>query len=221
MAFSWYGSKFQAWLNRMNLFENLVVESFGRSMIVFQPLKSSRSFDVREVFKLTTLQKEALTQVLWSRIISRADSNDDKVIKIANFVNRHIHYEYDDKNPNYLRPEYWADAHTVYRLQVDDCDGYAVLIMKFMELAGIPEWRRRVVAGRVKSGEGHAYVAYFTQKNNIWCAVEGSYFPQKALAAFNRVSLINNHNYLEVWWSTTEKRSWARGKQVFANLIDN
>ena len=203
MVFSWFSEKFQALLRRNNVFEELIKESFGRSMVVFQPLESYRNFDVREVFKLTALQEDALRNILESRIIRGETNNDKKVIKIANFVNKHITYENDETNPNFLRPEYWADPYTTYKLRKDDCDGYAVLIMKFMELAGIPEWRRRVVAGRVASGEGHAYVAYFTELNNMWCAVEGSYFPQMALRDFNTVPLTKNKHYLEIWWTTT------------------
>jgi len=172
MVFQWFSELFNKRLAELKFFESVNEANFGTSQIVFQPLRSSISFDVRETLKCTVLEEECLKNILWSRIITEQDSNDEKVIKIAKFVNNHLTYKSDQEL--HYKLEYWCNPYVTYKLHAGDCDDYSLLIMKFLELANIPEWRRRIVVGKVRTGEGHAYVTYFSEGYNDWFVIEGS-----------------------------------------------
>ena len=214
--FNWYSEKFLAWLNKNNTFEKIVSDNFGESVVQFYPARSDKPIDVRETLRCLG-QTELLLKGVLNTIVKSTDSNDTKVEKIRDFVNKRLTYTADQKG--YFRPDYWADAYTVYDKKNDDCDGYAILIMTFMRLAGIPAWRRRIVIGKVYTGEMHAYIVYFTEKNNMWCVVEGSYYAGNAMAYFNQVQLTSNAMYGDVWFCFNESGAWSKNKNVFANKV--
>lgn len=217
MIFKWFSEGFKKLLNKHKTFEKIIDEQFGKSQVLFYPLRSSKPFDIRETLKLTNLENEFLKNILWNRIITKQNSNDEKVIKIAKFVNKHLTYK-TDKELHY-KIEYWCNPYITFKLKSGDCDDYALLIMKFMELAGIPEWRRRIVAGDTACG-GHGYVVYFSEEYGDWFVVEGSFYPRKALNEFNKKPFRFNERYYELWFSFTEKRAWSKKKKVFINSFD-
>lgn len=214
MVFNWFSDKFQQVLNRNKTFEKLVGSSFGESKVVFYPIYGSgKEYDIRDSLKIKGASTPMLLGALKEAGVKTSDNNDLKVIKIRDFVNKRLTYGSDNKN--YMVAEYWADPYTVYSKKTDDCDGYAVLIMTLMRLAGIPAWRRRVVAGTVFTGEGHAYVVYFTELNNMWCVVEGSYMADLAKQEFNLIPYGVNNRYVNTWFSFNEENSWSKNKEVF------
>ena len=119
--FKWFSKKFLNKLDEVGMLNDILETSFGKSQILFQPLRSGRAFDVREVLKLTPLQEDALRNILFARIISKDDSESVRVQKIAKFVNNHLRYMHDKENPNYMRLEYWADPYTTFKIKKDDC----------------------------------------------------------------------------------------------------
>lgn len=216
MMFKWYSEKFLALLNREKVFENSVKQNFGKgSAVYYHAYGGDKKIDVRETLRARGLTEDLLRGVL-KGIIHKEDDNDTKVEKIRDFVNKHLTYISDQQN--YLQMEYWADPWTVYDKAKDDCDGYAILIMKLMELAGVPAWRRRVCTGRIETGEGHAWVVYLTEKNNMWCVVEGSFAAEKAKKEFNKLPFHKNKRYDRLLWFTfNEVDSWVPNGVTFLN----
>lgn len=212
--FKWFSPAFNAMLGRNKVFENVISTTFGPSKVVVYNAKG-KPIDVRETLRILGASKPFLEGALKEAGIKTVDSLDVKVEKIRDYVNKRLAYTRDIVN--YGMSEYWADAYTVYSKKADDCDGYAVLIMALMQLAGIPAWRRRVVAGTVATGEGHAYVVYFTEANNMWCVIEGSYYASDAKAKFNVVPYISNARYVDTWFCFNEEQAWSSEKKVFIN----
>ena len=215
MAFQWFSDLFNKRAAELQIFEKVVAKTWGESKVVLYNAKSDKVIDIRETLKLYGASEQFLRGALTDAGITVSDDLDTKVEKIRDYVNKRLKYSFDQAN--YLKPEFWADAYTVWSKKTDDCDGYAILIMKLMELAGIPAWRRRVVAGKVATGEGHAYVVYFTQKNNIWCVVEGSYYASEAKLLFNTKPYTDNYRYVNVWFAFNEEKAWSKDKYAFAN----
>ncbi len=218
MAFEWYTEKFRELLNKNNVFEKIIDQNFGESKVVYFPIYGNgKQYDVRESLKIKGATEPLLRSALNLAGVKATDDMDVKVEKIRDFVNKRLTYTSDQAN--YLAIDYWADPYTVYDKKKDDCDGYAVLIMTLMRLAGIPAWRRRIVVGMVATGEAHAYVVYFTRKNNMWCVVEGSYFADDAKSKFNSTPFLNNFRYTDVMFCFNEEKSWSATKTFFSNLI--
>lgn len=215
-VYRWFSPKFSQKLKDLQIFEKAIASNFGESSVYYYPIRSDKQVDIRESLRCLG-QTEALLKGVVNTIILKDDDMDTKVEKIRDFVNTRLTYRADDLT--YFRSEYWADPYTVYDKKTDDCDGYAILIMTLMRLAGIPAWRRRIVAGKVSSGEGHAYVVYFTESNNMWCVVEGSYYAPDAKKKFNVQPYVNNNKYLDVWFTFNEELAWANGKKVFVNEL--
>ena len=95
--FKWFSEGFNKFLNKHKIFENLINEKFGHTQVLFYPLRSNNAFDIRETLEVTELEKEFLNNILWNRIITNQDNNDEKVLKITEFVNKHLNYK-SDKN---------------------------------------------------------------------------------------------------------------------------
>lgn len=216
-AYSWYSQKFRDLLARFMTFERIVADNFGEAeLVLFNAKGGTKEVDVRETLRPLGMSESMLKGVL-TGIIKPLDSMDVKVEKIRDAVNARL--TYSDDFLTYGVADYWADPWTVWDKKKDDCDGYAILIMNLMRLAGVPEFRRRVVVGKVVTGEAHAYVAYLTESNNFWCAVEGSYFANDAKAKFNVTALNRNSRYVDTWFTFTENQAWRCTNKVFLNKI--
>lgn len=222
--FIWFSEKFKKVLAENKVFESVVDERFGEGEVILRNLQSGVLFDVRKTLLYgpmeETIFKQLLTRTKKSGGIGiiESDSMDSKVCKIRDWVNNHLTYESDYKN--YARPEMWATAYTVYDRKRDDCDGYAVLIMTLMRLAGVPAWRRRIAVGEVDSGEYHAYVVYLSEDYNEWFVVEGSYMANEAKTAFNHVPFVRNVRYKTPEWTFNEDKAWTiNGREVFLTKI--
>ena len=217
MAYSWYSKLFRDLIARFSTFERIVADNFGPTEpVLFVAKGGTTPIDVRTLLRPLG-QTELMLKGVLSGIVKENDALDVKVGKIRDAVNSRLTYVGDQQN--YMMADYWADPWTVWDKKKDDCDGYAVLIMALMKLAGVPEWRRRIVVGTVATGEAHAYVAYLTEENNLWCAVEGSYYAEDAKAKFNDLGINHNFRYVDVWFTFTETQAWRCTNKVFLNTI--
>ncbi len=164
--------------------------------------------EVKDLLKINDKESKELESVLNTKIINHDDSEEMKVIKIAKFVNKHITYKYDINN--YNRNEYWASPYEVYKRKIDDCDGYAFLILKLMELAGIPAYRRKIVAGSTRGYGGHAYIIYLSRKDNEWYVIEGSLRATESFLNYGIVPHRERGLYKEMWFTFNEEKSWTQ-----------
>lgn len=162
--------------------------------------------DVKDLLNITGNEQLILQSVV-DNITSPYDSDDEKVIKIAKFVNDYITYATDTVNFN--KNEYWADPYTVYEREKDDCDGFAFLILKMMELVGIPAYRRKICAGDTSFG-GHAYIIYLSREDNNWYVIEGSLRAQESFMSFGVQPHSDRMLYGDIWFTFNEEKSWSQ-----------
>lgn len=222
--YKWFSDKFSNMLRERKLFINLFNEQFGPGEIVVKNLQSGVPFDVRK-----TLLCGPMEEVIFNELLKRStksggvgiletDSLDSKACKVRDWVNKNLTYVSD--YANYGRPEMWATAYTIYDRKKDDCDGYAVLMMVLMKLAGIPADKRIIVVGEVDSGEYHAYVCYFSDDYQDWFSMEGSYLASESKSKFNRVPYIRDVRYKTPEWMFNEDNAWTvKGKEIFINKL--
>ena len=167
--------------------------------------------DIKNVFKDTAEGEVVLTNVIkpWIKL-----SNDSKILKIAEYVNKRLTYTSD--KTQYGKSEYWQSPYEIWKRKKDDCDGYAILIFKLAVLAGIPRYRIKVVAGQIKLKDkkisGHCYVQYLKEKNNNWFTIEGSFRRTDAMNRFKNDSPHTDDldSYGKLWWTTTDQKSFSQ-----------
>lgn len=172
-------------------------------------LYNARGLGAVEVKDLLSVSdgEESILQLQVNDIINQDDTDDVNVIKIARFVNEYITYSTDIVNFN--KNEYWAGPFEVYESKKDDCDGFAFLILKMMELAGIPAYRRKICAGDTKYG-GHAYIIYLSRRDNEWYVIEGSLRAQESFLSFGNVPHNERLIYEDIWFTFNEEKSWSQ-----------
>jgi len=162
--------------------------------------------DVKDLLSITA-DDDIVLRFLVNNMLSEYDTEDEKVIKIAKFVNSHLTYTSDIVN--YDKREYWADPYTVYERAKDDCDGFAFLILKMMELAGIPAYRRKICAGDTRYG-GHAYIIYLSREDNNWYVIEGSLKANESFMSFGIVPHSDRYDYGDIWFTFNEEKAWSQ-----------
>lgn len=114
-----------------------------------------------------------------------SDSNDEKMGKIARWVQRHIQYREDIANYGY--EEFWAPPIFTLRKGSGDCEDGAFLIVSLALNSGVPGSRLRMYGGRVEVGEGaasggHGWVGYLRESDNEWIPVDFSYYPDPSIS---------------------------------------
>ncbi len=184
--------------------------SFKRSSVVYNA-RGAGYVEVCDLLETTQEEDNELLKWLDRIGITENMAEDTKAIIIAKAVNNWIKYTGD--KVNYGKNEYWAGPYTVYEKAKDDCDGYSFLILKLMELAGIPSYRRKISAGDTQYG-GHAYIIYLSRMDNNWYVIEGSLFPLNSIAKFGRTPHNKRDIYGKIWFTFNEVYSWSQEDTV-------
>lgn len=123
--------------------------------------------------------------------VNLSDSNDEKMGKIAKWVQEHIQYTEDIKNYGY--DEFWAPPVFTLAKGRGDCEDGAFLIVSLALNAGVPESRLRMYGGEVKVGVGaatggHGWVGYLRESDNEWIPVDYSYYPNPDISSIKPMS---------------------------------
>lgn len=139
-------------------------------------------------------------------------SMDEKALNCLRLVIKRINYVSDSKK--HLKPEFWQEAPETWASQSGDCEDGAILLMKLMEAAGIPAWRRKLCCGFVKSSSGgmsgHAYVIYLHDSFQ-WMVLDWCYWPLESICAFGKQPHDKRTDkYLDIWWSFNEEYCWSQ-----------
>lgn len=212
-----FSKLFQAILRRKDVEEGFtsLQREFLKDEITIQMYnaKSEGYIDIREVFKTTKEQDEALLEHFGA---FKSGDFDETALKVAKHVNGMMNYVTD--SANFGKPEYWQNPYEVFKLRQDDCDGYAVLILKIWELLGIPSSRRMVWVGDVfnpttgKFAGAHAVPIYLSYAFNDWFPIEGSFFARITNGKFNTIPLLENSTYGRSWFVTNEVQTYKGGR---------
>ena len=86
------------------------------------------------------------------------------------------------------------------------CEDMGILIKSLSLVAGVPDWRVKILAGNVVGG-GHAYCT-FIRDDDSQCILDGCYWPNR-LPINSRPARETEKNYLEVWFSFDRMHGYA------------
>jgi len=108
-------------------------------------------------------------------------TDDEKMYAIEQWVQQNIEYVSDIVN--YGQLEYWAYPTETLNKMSGDCEDGAFLIHALGLAAGVDEDRLRMYGGMVANPrggkpEGHGWVAYKRQLDNVWVILDWCYWPQ-------------------------------------------
>ena len=123
--------------------------------------------------------------------VKAADSNDEKIGKIARWVQKHIQYKEDIDNYGY--DEFWAPPIFTLTKRTGDCEDGAFLIVSLALNSGVPGSRLRMYGGEVKVGKGaatggHGWVGYLRESDDEWIPVDFSYYPNPNISSITPMS---------------------------------
>jgi hypothetical protein len=102
--------------------------------------------------------------------------------------------------------EYWQNPEESLCTMTGDCEDGAILIKSLSLVAGVPDWRVKVMAGDVVGG-GHAYCTYI-RDDDVQVLLDWCYWPNR-LPITSRPARENESNYKEVWFSFDKQHGYA------------
>ena len=130
--------------------------------------------------------------------------DEDTMRRITLWVMDNLQYVGDQAYRG--QPEYWQNPEDTIITLKGDCEDGAILIKSLALVAGVPDWKVKILAGMVVGG-GHAYCTFirYDEKQVIldWC-----YWPNRLRIA-ERPPRDQETNYLEVWFSWDKKYSYV------------
>lgn len=165
--------------------------------------------DVRTVFGVMPEEEHELREIATRWEVYKPDVI---AMKALNYVIGRTLYRTDRQTNN--TPEFWQNAYSTFRSEVGDCEDGAILILKLMELAGVPAWRRKLCAGWVRQSPvapqgGHAYAIYLADDNK-WYVLDWCYFPSISVNAFKKKPHKDLAYYKDIWWTTNSQHTWIQ-----------
>jgi predicted transglutaminase-like cysteine proteinase len=137
-----------------------------------------------------------------AKIVGDADSDDEKMERIQEWVVNNIEYQEDKDQYGY--EELWVPPIMLLQTRKGDCEDGAFLIMGLALNAGVDPNRLRFYGGSVKAGEGaatggHGWVAYKRESDNEWVVADFSYYPDLR-PMDNRIPMKDDTRYIEQWF---------------------
>ena len=176
-----------------------------KSKILYETISLGENVDVRTILEPTNAKI-----IVEGKKIRGLLSDDEVALNCLRYVVANIRYLSD--KTKYQKVEYWQPAPSTYQLKTGDCEDGAILLMKLMEAAGIPAWRRKLCCGWVVSGTkkgGHAYVIYLADDFKWYC-MDWCYWPLDSISCFLKKSHSERKQYLDIWWTFNEEFSWCQ-----------
>lgn len=153
---------------------------------------------------------------LVSSIVGKADTQDEKVNKIIEWVQKNIEYTSDISN--YGKSEYWALPAQTLQKKSGDCEDGAFLIHSMLLAAGVNPDRIRTYGGLVIDPAGglggHAWTVYRRQNDNEWVLLDWCYNPDNTPIT-ERQTFSNYKDYIDSYFYVTlretvdEKNTWG------------
>jgi len=134
----------------------------------------------------------------------RGNNDEETMYKILMWVIGNLKYVGDEINKGQL--EYWQNSEDTIITLKGDCEDGAILIKSLALVAGVPDWKVKIMAGDVVGG-GHAYCTYIREDNTQvildWC-----YWPNN-LSIIKRKKREDEFNYLNVWFSFDKRHGYT------------
>jgi len=170
-----------------------------------------RTVTGKQLVDVRTILDSTCTEIieLGDTISGETKSHDETALACLREVARRTRYVSDITK--YGHPEHWQEAPETFALETGDCEDGSVLLMKLMQAAHIPAWRRKLCCGWVKNNNdkgGHAYVIYLAEDFQ-WYVLDWCYWYIECIVAFGKQPHSSRTNkYLDIWFTFNEKNCW-------------
>jgi len=120
--------------------------------------------------------------------------------------------------------EYWQDPEETYYSKKADCEDGALLLRCMCRIAGIPDYKIKLVTGNIKnlSGSGiigHAYLLYLHEGE--WYTVDWTYLPNDSLKYLGLLKHSDRVEYLDIWWTCNEQYMFSTEKSIIIGDVIN
>lgn len=184
---------------------------FPKGIIKYRTITGGEPVDVRTLLEPTHQELVKIGDSLRTRWVT----DDEVSLNALRWVAANIFYVADSKKHG--QPEHWQDAPETYATKSGDCEDGAILLMKLLEHAGIPAWRRKLCCGWVKSGggqAGHAYCIYLADDFE-WYVLDWCYWFMDSVGFFKKVPHRKRIEYIDIWWTFNEKFCWTEHKYLY------
>ena len=149
---------------------------------------------------------------------------DERAHRVQVGICKFLTYQYDKKNQGL--PEFWQFPFETTALRIGDCEDGSILMTSAILATGVPNWRVRVAAGFVQTGDphaptgGHAYTCYLRESDNKWVALDWCFYPDPQIEMSRKEVLKTNQRYKKVWFSFNNEFAWGDHSWDFENLED-
>ena len=130
--------------------------------------------------------------------------DEDTMRRILLWVMDHLVYVGDETTKG--QREFWQNPEDTIITLRGDCEDGAILIKSLALVAGVPDWKVKILAGNVVGG-GHAYCT-FIRYDDVQVILDWCYWPNRLRIA-ERPRRQDEENYLEVWFSWDKKYSYV------------
>lgn len=194
------------------LWEDYWNNKWKRGTVMYRTETGKEKVDVRKLLEPTCPEIDLQGQRLWDT------THDKTALKCLKWVRANVAYLSD--KTKYGVPEMWQEAPETFALGTGDCEDGAILLMKLMEHAGIPAWRRKIACGWVKSGEGkggHAYVIYLADDFN-WYVLDWCYWAWTSIQNFKKKPQYKCKDYYDIWWTFNEQYCWTNQYSTYFEI---
>jgi hypothetical protein len=140
----------------------------------------------------------------------KGKTDDDTMHNCCIFVQDHIRYVSD--SDTHSQNEFWQNPEDTLARGTGDCEDGAILMKSLSLIAGVPDWKCKIVAGMVRGG-GHAYCTYIQGNRQVimdWC-----YWPTRHRPE-NKKALGEDTRYKEVWFSFNHDHCYSGRSVVYS-----
>jgi transglutaminase-like putative cysteine protease len=175
------------------------VDKFPKSPVVYNA-QYGRPRDVRTFI----FDKSYILEDVVKSYKLKAENDTFTMRNILFLIMDRFYYVGDKESKDQI--EYWQNPEDSITSGQGDCEDGAILIKSLSLVAGVPDWKVKIVAGMVEGG-GHAYCTYI-RDDDTQCILDWCYWPNK-MRIVDRPTIANEPNYHSVWFSWTKEHTYG------------
>ena len=199
MGYSYLKEIFMPWA-RERLREAYWNNKWEKSNITYSA-RNNKPYDVRSFISYpSVILKDLIID------IEETDTEDEKVLKVINYVFKNIKYKTDEG-------EYWAYPEDTYYKGFGDCEDHACLVISILRNLGIPAYRLKVCCGfayikHLNQVVGHAYPIFLNSKNE-WVSLDTTFYPDLTTLPSERMQAKDLEYYQNIWFCFNDVFSFS------------
>lgn len=179
-------------------------ELLWRSKFTIQPIIYKAQDSCRRDVRTFIFDKSYVLEKYVDHFQLRAYTDTDIMYRILMWVIDNLRYVGDEVTRKQV--EYWQNPEETLCTLTGDCEDGSLLIKSLSLIAGVEDWKVKIVAGKVAEG-GHAYCTYIrdddTQVVLDWC------YGANRLPINERPSIEKESNYKQIWFSFDKTNGYA------------